>query len=121
MKEVWFKARRAVESGFWDTCEVTAFLEVQTEWGEVRWEPSQTKEMCCRLIDRAEATTQEGLIPYTAWEGILLYPAQEQIAAGSRVTVTKETGERRMFYTTGETSAYRTHKEAVLTRKCPYV
>ena len=72
------------------------------------------------LVEEGDGSDIEGLLAYGQWEGVLLYPTENHIAAGSQVEVTKPDGREVIFFTTGETLSYSTHKETVLTRKCPF-
>ena len=96
------------------------FTEEETSWGETRFSAVQGKEMTCRLVEEGDGSDIEGLLAYGQWEGVLLYPTENHIAAGSQVEVTKPDGREVIFFTTGETLSYSTHKEMVLTRKCPF-
>ena len=107
----WQAAKRAVESHFTDKCRVTEFTEEETSWGETRFSAVQGKEVTCRLVEEGDGSDIEGL---------LAYPTENHIMAGSQVEVTKPDGRKVVFFTTGETLSYSTHKETVLTRKCPF-
>lgn len=116
----WQAAKKAVESRFSDSCNVTEWHTVTTSWGEERFELEEPKKMPCRLVETGEGTELEGLLAMGKREAILLFPAEEHISAGSQVEVTKENGDQAVFYTIGESVYYQTHHEAVLTRESPF-
>ena len=68
---------------------MTEFTEEETSWGETRFSAVQGKEMTCRLVEEGDGSDIEGLLAYGQWEGVLLYPTENHIAAGSQVEVTK--------------------------------
>lgn len=116
MKREWKRAKKAVESLFWDTCSVEFYREENTEWGETRHEKGEGESFPCRLTEKATASGENGLLAEMEKTVILLYPAEKEIRAGSAVRVRKENGEERQYIAAGDSQIFLTHKAVGLKR-----
>ena len=93
MKKEFEKAKKAVESLFWDTCYVQVFQEEETDWGELLHQKGEAQEgFPCRLTEKANgrACGQNGLLAELEQAVLLLYPADREIPAGSAVLIRKD-------------------------------
>ncbi|MBP3306713.1 MAG: hypothetical protein J6L66_03740 [Anaerotignum sp.] len=117
MKREFERAKKAVESLFWDTCYVEIFLEEGTDWGETLHEPGEGDSFPCRLTEKATASGENGLLTEMEKTVILLYPAEKEIKAGSVVRVRKENGEERRYFAAGDSQVFLTHKAVGLRRR----
>lgn len=117
MKREFEKAKKAVESLFWDTCYVEIFLEEGTDWGETLHGPGEGDSFPCRLTEKATASGENGLLTEMEKTVILLYPAEKEIKAGSVVRVRKENGEERRYFAAGDSQVFLTHKAVGLRRR----
>ena len=117
MKREFERAKKAVESLFWDTCYVEIFLEEGTDWGETLHGPGEGDSFPCRLTEKATASGENGLLTEMEKTVILLYPAEKEIKAGSVVRVRKENGEERRYFTAGDSQVFLTHKAVGLRRR----
>ena len=79
MKREFERAKKAVESLFWDTCYVEIFLEEGTDWGETLRGPGEGYSFPCRLTVKATASGENGLLTEMEKTVILLYPAEKEI------------------------------------------
>lgn len=111
------RAKKAVESLFWDTCYVEIFLEEGTDWGETLHGPGEGDSFPCRLTEKATASGENGLLTEMEKTVILLYPAEKEIKAGSVVRVRKENGEERRYFAAGDSQVFLTHKAVGLRRR----
>lgn len=116
MKYTWKHAKKAVEKYFLDKCNITVFQSFETTWGEERFIQEEEKEIICRLVEEPLMVQEKGLLSYEEGKAILLYPIEENLEAGSSITVTKAEGKTKYFFTVGESISYKTHKEAVLSK-----
>lgn len=117
MKRSFEKAKKAVESLFWDTCYVEIFSEEGTDWGETLHEKGEGDSFPCRLTEKALACGENGLLAEMEQTAILLYPAEKEIQAGSAVLVRKENGEERRYFAAGGSQIFLTHKACGLRRR----
>ena len=117
MKREFERAKKAVESLFWDTCYVEIFLEEGTDWGETLHGPGEGDSFPCRLTEKATASGENGLLTEMEKTVILLYPAEKEIKAGSVVRVRKENGEERRYFAAGDSQVFLTHKAVGLRRR----
>ena len=117
MKRELERAKKAVESLFWDTCYVEIFLEEGTDWGETLHGPGEGDSFPCRLTEKATASGENGLLTEMEKTVILLYPAEKEIKAGSVVRVRKENGEERRYFAAGDSQVFLTHKAVGLRRR----
>ena len=117
MKREFERAKKAVESLFWDTCYVEIFLEEGTDWGETLNGPGEGDSFPCRLTEKATASGENGLLTEMEKTVILLYPAEKEIKAGSVVRVRKENGEERRYFAAGDSQVFLTHKAVGLRRR----
>lgn len=117
MKREFMRARKAVESLFWDTCSVEIFLEESTEWGETLHKRGKGETFPCRLTERAVASGENGLLAQMEKAVLLLYPADKTIAAGSALLIRKENGEERRYFAAGDSQIFLTHKAVGLKRR----
>ncbi len=118
MKKEFEKARKAVESLFWDTCYVQIFQEEETDWGEILHQKEEVQEgFPCRLTAKAKNCGQNGLLAELEQAVLLLYPVDREIPAGSAVWIRKENGEERQYYAAGESQVFLTHKAVGLRRR----
>ena len=117
MKREFERAKKAVESLFWDTCYVEIFLEEGTDWGETLHGPGEGDSFPCRLTEKATASGENGLLTEMEKTVILLYPAEKEIKAGSVVRVRKENGEERRYFAAGDSQVFLTHKAVELRRR----
>ncbi len=117
MKREFERARKAVESLFWDTCYVEIFTEESTDWGETLHQKGEGDSFPCRLTERATASGENGLLAEMEKTVILLYPAEKDIKAGSAVRVKKENGEERRYFAAGNSQVFLTHKAVGLRRR----
>ena len=117
MKREFERAKKAVESLFWDTCYVEIFLEEGTDWGETLHGPAEGDSFPCRLTEKATASGENGLLTEMEKTVILLYPAEKEIKAGSVVRVRKENGEERRYFAAGDSQVFLTHKAVGLRRR----
>lgn len=110
MKYAFEKAKNAVESLFWDTCFVEGFREETTTWGErLHQKETASEGFPCRLTERAEESSPNGLLTETDKNVVLLYPADRKIPAGSVVRIRKENGEERRYQAAGKSRCFLTH------------
>ena len=109
-------AKRAVELLFCDRCSVIVFQEEKTDWGETRViEKQGVENLPCRISYESKACQKgEGLLPKQEFEPLLLYRAEDEILAGSKVIVTNKEGKILRFRAAGEGVAYDSHKETRL-------
>ena len=117
MKREFERAKKAVESLFWDTCYVEIFLEEGTDWGETLHGPGEGDSFPCGLTEKATASGENGLLTEMEKTVILLYPAEKEIKAGSVVRVRKENGEERRYFAAGDSQVFLTHKAVGLRRR----
>ena len=117
MKREFERAKKAVESLFWDTCYVEIFLEEGTDWGETLHGPGEGDSFPCRLTEKATVSGENGLLTEMEKTVILLYPAEKEIKAGSVVRVRKENGEERRYFAAGDSQVFLTHKAVGLRRR----
>ena len=117
MKREFERAKKAVESLFWDTCYVEIFLEEGTDWGETLHGPGEGDSFPCRLTEKAKVSGENGLLTEMEKIVILLYPAEKEIKAGSVVRVRKENGEERRYFAAGDSQVFLTHKAVGLRRR----
>ena len=117
MKREFERARKAVESLFWDTCYVEIFSEEGTAWGETLHKSGEGDSFPCRLTEKAVACGENGLLAETEKTIVLLYPAEKEIRAGSAVLVRKENGEERRYFAAGDSQVFLTHKAVGLKRR----
>ena len=117
MKREFERAKKAVESLFWDTCYVEIFLEEGTDWGETLPGPGEGDSFPCRLTEKATASGENGLLTEMEKTVILLYPAEKEIKAGSVVRVRNENGEERRYFAAGDSQVFLTHKAVGLRRR----
>ena len=117
MKREFERAKKAVESLFWDTCYVEIFLEEGSDWGETLHGPGEGDSFPCRLTEKAPASGENGLLTEMEKTVILLYPAEKEIKAGSVVRVRKENGEERRYFAAGDSQVFLTHKAVGLRRR----
>lgn len=117
MKRSFEKARKAVESLFWDTCFVEIFREESTDWGETLHQPGEGDSFPCRLTEKAVACGENGLLAEMEKTVILLYPAEKEIRKGSWVRVRKENGEERRYIAAGDSQIFLTHRAVGLKRR----
>ena len=117
MKREFERAKKAVESLFWDTCYVEIFLEEGTDWGETLHGPGEGDSFPCRLTEKATASGENGLLTEMEKTVILLYPVEKEIKAGSVVRVRKENGEERRYFAAGDSQVFLTHKAVGLRRR----
>ena len=117
MRKEFRRAKKAVESLFWDTCFVDIFLEEDTEWGETRHTRGKGETFPCRLTERAAASGENGLLAQMEKTVILLYPAEKNIPAGSALRIRKENGEERRYFAAGDSQIFLTHKAVGLRRR----
>ena len=117
MGYTWENAKKAVEKYFFDKCNIAVYESFETEWGEARWIQREEKEIICRLVEEPLMVREKGLLSMSEGRATLLYPVEENLEAGSSVTVTKAGGEKKYFFTVGESIFYNTHKEAVLMKE----
>ena len=117
MKKSFEKARKAMESLFWDTCFVEIFREEETEWGEVLHQKGEADSFPCRLTEKTKARGENGLLAEVEKTVILLYPTEKEIKSGSTVRVQKENGEERQYIAAGDSQIFRTHKAVGLRKR----
>ena len=117
MKREFERARKAVESLFWDTCYVEIFSEDGTDWGETLHKKGEGDSFPCRLTEKAVACGENGLLAEIEKTVILLYPADKEIRAGSAVCVRKGNGEELRYFAAGESQIFMTHKAVGLRRR----
>ena len=117
MKREFEKAKKAVESLFWDSCYVEIFREEDTEWGETMHRKGEGDSFPCRLTEKTAACGENGLLAEMEKTVILLYPAEKNIPAGSSVRVKKENGEERYYFAAGDSQIFLTHKAVGLKRR----
>ena len=117
MKREFARAKKAVESLFWDTCYVEIFSEENTAWGETLHRAGEEEPFPCRLTEKATACVEHGLLAEMEKTVILLYPAEKEIRAGSAVRVRKENGEERRYFAAGDSQIFLTHKAVGLRRR----
>ena len=116
MEREWKRAKKAVESLFWDTCYVEFYREKNTEWGETQHEKGEGESFPCRLTEKAVASGEMGLLAKMEKTVILLYPAEKNIPAGSSICVKKDNGEERKYIAAGDSQIFLTHKAVGLKR-----
>ena len=117
MKRAFERAKKAVESLFWDTCLVEIFMEEGTDWGETLHRKGEGETFPCRLTERAKASGENGLLAQMEQTVLLLYPAEKEIPQGSAVRVRKENGEERRYFAAGDSQIFLTHKAVGLKRR----
>ncbi|MBQ3614592.1 MAG: hypothetical protein II993_01150 [Anaerotignum sp.] len=117
MKREFERAKKAVESLFWDTCYVEIFMEEGTDWGETLHQRGEGDSFPCRLTEKAVASSENGLLAQMEKTVILLYPASKTIPAGSTIRVKKENGEERQYFAAGDSQIFLTHKAVGLRRR----
>ena len=117
MKREFERAKKAVESLFWDTCSVEIFAEEGTNWGETLHQKGEGESFPCRLTEKVTASGENGLLAEMEKTVILLYPAEKEIKAGSAVLVRKENGEERRYFAAGDSQVFLTHKAVGLRRR----
>lgn len=117
MQKIFQSGKKAVESLFWDTCHVETFQEEQTDWGETLHQKGEADSFPCRLTEKAEACGENGLLTEMEKTVILLYPAEKNIPAGSRVRVELQSGEKRQYLAAGDSRCFLTHKAVGLRRR----
>ncbi|WP_458406716.1 hypothetical protein [Anaerotignum sp.] len=117
MKREFERAKKAVESLFWDTCYVEIFSEEGTDWGETLHQKGEGDYFPCRLTEKAVASGENGLLAEMEKVVILLYPAEKEIKAGSAIRVKKENGEERSYFAAGDSQIFLTHKAVGLRRR----
>lgn len=117
MKQEFKKAKKAVESLFWDTCCVEFFREEEAAWGETLHHAGEGETFPCRLTEKAAACGENGLLAQTEKTVILLYPAEKEIPAGCAIRVQPENGEERRYFAAGESRIFLTHKAVGLKRR----
>ena len=116
MKREFEKAKKAVESLFWDTCYVEIFSEEKTGWGETLHNAGEEASFPCRLTEKVKVADENGLLTKVENTVVLLYPAEKEIKAGSAVRVRKENGTERRYIAAGESQSFLTHKAVGLKR-----
>lgn len=117
MKREFARAKKAVESLFWDTCYVENFSEEGTDWGETLHQKGEGDSFPCRLTEKTAASGENGLLAEMEKTVVLLYPAEKEIRAGSVVLVRKENGEERHYFAAGDSQVFLTHKAVGLKRR----
>ena len=117
MKREFERAKKAVESLFWDTCYVEIFTEEGTDWGETLHQKGEGDSFPCRLKEKATASGENGLLAEMEKAVVLLYPAEKEILKGSAVRVKKENGEERQYFAAGDSQIFLTHKAVGLRRR----
>lgn len=117
MKREFARAKKAVESLFWDTCYVEIFSEEKADWGETMHQKGEGDSFPCRLTEKATASGENGLLAEMEKTVILLYPADQEIKGGSAVRVRKENGEERQYFAAGDSQVFLTHKAVGLRRR----
>ena len=117
MKREFERAKKAVESLFWDTCYVEIFSEEGTDWGETLHQKGEGGSFPCRLTEKAAPSGENGLLAEMEKTVVLLYPAEKEIQAGSAVLVKKENGEERRYFAAGDSQIFLTHKAVGLKRR----
>lgn len=117
MKAEFSRAKKAVESLFWDTCYVEIFLEERTTWGESRHQKKEANSFPCRLTEKKTPAMENGLLAEMEKTAILLYPVTEEIPGGSAVLIRKENGEERQYFAAGDSQIFLTHKAVGLRRR----
>ena len=117
MKQEFERAKKAVESLFWDTCYVEIFAEESTNWGETLHRKGEGDSFPCRLTEKAVACGENGLLAEVEKTVILLYPADKEISAGSMVRIRKGSGEERQYFAAGDSQIFLTHKAVGLKRR----
>ena len=117
MKREFERAKKAVESLFWDTCFVEFFQEENAEWGETLHQRGEGEPFPCRLTEKAAACGENGLLAEMEKTVILLYPAEKEIRKGSALRVRKENGEERRYFAAGDSQIFLTHKAVGLKRR----
>ena len=117
MKREFERAKKAVESLFWDTCYVEIFSEEGTDWGETLHQKGEGAPFPCRLTERATACGENGLLAQMEKTVVLLYPAEKDIPAGSAVLIRKENGEERHYFAAGDSQIFLTHQACGLRRR----
>ena len=117
MKQEFERAKKAVESLFWDTCYVEIFAEESTDWGETLRRKGEGDSFPCRLTEKAVVCGENGLLAEMEKTVILLYPAEKEIKAGSAIRVRKENGEERQYFASGDSQIFLTHKAVGLRRR----
>ena len=117
MKREFARAKKAVESLFWDTCYVEIFSEEGTDWGETLHQKREGDSFPCRLTEKATASGENGLLAEMEKNVILLYPAEKEIQPGSAVLVRKENGEEWRYFAAGDSQVFLTHKAVGLRRR----
>ncbi len=117
MKKEFARAKKAVESLFWDTCYVEIFREERADWGETMHQKGEAGSFPCRLTEKNTPCGENGLLAEMEKTVILLYPAEKEIPAGSALRVRKENGEERQYFAAGDSQVFLTHKAVGLRRR----
>lgn len=117
MKKEFAKAKKAVESLFWDTCYVDIFREEKADWGETLHRKGEEDSFPCRLTEKNTPCGENGLLAEMEKTAILLYPEGKEIPRGSALRVRKENGEERQYFAAGDSQVFLTHKAVGLRRR----